>query len=93
MQAMSGYRCVNYYELCRLCTASHGIKKVNIFGDEGRRCNLYEKIAGCLPIDVSICHDHHRHRCFWRCSVSTGKPSEIRQESPRYLIELLSASK
>lgn len=55
MYTMSGYRCVNYYELCRLCTASHGIKKVNIFGEEGRRCNLYEKIAGCLPIDVSIC--------------------------------------
>lgn len=50
---MSGYRCVNYYELCRLCTASHGIKKVQIFGEEGRKKNLYEKIADCLPIDVS----------------------------------------
>lgn len=52
---MSGYRCVNYYELCRLCTstASHGTKKVHIFSEEGRKKNLYEKIAGCLPIVVS----------------------------------------
>lgn len=50
---MSGYRCVNYYELCRLCTASHGTKKVNIFSEEGRKKNLYEKISGCLPIVVS----------------------------------------
>lgn len=53
---MSGYRCVNYYELCRLCTstASHGTKKVHIFSEEGRKKNLYEKIAGCLPIVVSF---------------------------------------
>lgn len=51
---MSGYRCVNYYELCRLCTASHGTKKVHIFSEEGKRKNLYEKISGCLPIDVSL---------------------------------------
>lgn len=52
---MSGYRCVNYYELCRLCTstASHGTKKVHIFSEEGRKKNLYEKIANCLPIVVS----------------------------------------
>lgn len=51
---MSGYRCVNYYELCRLCTASHGTKKVNIFSEEGRKKNLHEKISGCLPIIVSL---------------------------------------
>lgn len=49
---MSGYRCVNYYELCRLCTASNGFRKVHIFGEEGRRKNLHEKIIECLPIDV-----------------------------------------
>lgn len=51
---MSGYRCVDYYELCRLCTASHCTKKVNIFSEEGKKKNLYEKISGCLPIVVSI---------------------------------------
>lgn len=51
---MSGYRCVNYYELCRLCTASHGTKKINIFSEEGRKKNLHEKISGCLPIVVSL---------------------------------------
>ncbi|XP_031620758.1 transcription factor Sp3 isoform X2 [Contarinia nasturtii] len=50
---MSGYKCVDYYELCRLCTASNGTKKVHIFSEEGRKKNLYEKIAGCLPIVVS----------------------------------------
>lgn len=51
---MSGYRCVNYYELCRLCTASQGTKKVHIFSEEAKRTNLLEKISGCLPIVVSI---------------------------------------
>lgn len=51
---MAGYRCVNYYELCRLCTASHGAKKVHIFSEEGKQKKLLEKISGCLPIVVRI---------------------------------------
>lgn len=51
---MSGYRCVNYYELCRLCTASQGTKKIHIFSEEAKRTNLLEKISGCLPIIVSF---------------------------------------
>lgn len=51
---MSGYRCVNYYELCRLCTASQGTKKVHIFSEEAKKTNLLEKILGCLPIVVSL---------------------------------------
>lgn len=54
---MSGYRCVNYYELCRLCTASQGTKKVHIFSEEAKKTNLLEKILGCLPIVVSVRDD------------------------------------
>jgi len=50
---MSGYRKVNYYELCRLCTSSEG-NKMNIFRDEGRRRQLQTKIQTYLPIQVNI---------------------------------------
>lgn len=50
---MSGYRCVNYYELCRLCTASHGVK-THIFSDEGRKKDLNRKISICLPVVVNF---------------------------------------
>lgn len=50
---MSGYRKVNYYELCRLCTSSEG-SKVNIFREEGRRRQLQTKIQTYLPIQVSV---------------------------------------
>lgn len=49
----AGYRCVNYFELCRLCTSSAGAK-TNIFSDEGRKIDLIGKIAVCLPVVVSI---------------------------------------
>jgi hypothetical protein len=49
--AMSGYRRVNYYELCRLCTSSEGVK-VHIFREEGRRRQLPTKIQICLPLQV-----------------------------------------
>ncbi|KAK0180609.1 hypothetical protein PV327_002974 [Microctonus hyperodae] len=48
---MSGYRRVNYYELCRLCTSSDG-SKINIFRDDGRRRQLQTKIQTYLPIQV-----------------------------------------
>lgn len=48
-----GYRCVNYFELCRLCTSSAG-NKVNIFSDEGRKKDLIGKISVCLPVVVSV---------------------------------------
>uniref|UniRef100_A0A1B6GH52 Protein krueppel n=1 Tax=Cuerna arida TaxID=1464854 RepID=A0A1B6GH52_9HEMI len=51
---MSGYRRVNYYELCRLCTASEGTK-MHIFREEGRRRQLPSKIQLCLPLQV--CED------------------------------------
>ncbi|XP_048509887.1 zinc finger protein 853-like isoform X2 [Athalia rosae] len=61
---MSGYRRVNYYELCRLCTSSEG-NKMNIFRDEGRRRQLQNKIQICLPVQVLeddslpkiVCHE------------------------------------
>lgn len=49
---MSGYRCVNFYELCRLCTASQG-KKINIFSEEGKQKCLKENISKALHITVS----------------------------------------
>lgn len=52
-KTMSGYRKVNYYELCRLCTSSEG-NKMNIFRDEGRRRQLQTKIQAYLPIQVSV---------------------------------------
>lgn len=50
---MSGYRRVNYYELCRLCTSNEGTK-MNIFREEGRRRQLQTKIQTCLPIQVRL---------------------------------------
>lgn len=50
---MSGYRRVNYYELCRLCTSSEG-SKMNIFLEEGRRRQLQTKIQTYLPVQVGI---------------------------------------
>lgn len=50
---MSGYRCVNYYELCRLCTNTTGTR-THIFSDEGRKKDLIGKIAVCLPVVVSF---------------------------------------
>ncbi|XP_037924538.1 transcription factor Sp4 isoform X2 [Hermetia illucens] len=48
---MSGYRCVNYYDLCRLCTSSTG-SKINIFSQEGRKKNLHQKIIESLPVMI-----------------------------------------
>lgn len=50
-KTMSGYRKVNYYELCRLCTSSEGTK-INIFRDEGRRRQLQTKIQTYLQVQV-----------------------------------------
>ncbi|XP_063701041.1 zinc finger E-box-binding homeobox 1-like [Culicoides brevitarsis] len=48
---MGEYRCVNFYELCRLCTASQG-KKVHIFSEEGKQKSLQLKINKGLLINV-----------------------------------------
>lgn len=50
---MGEYRCVNFYELCRLCTASQG-KKVHIFSEEGKQKQLQAKINKGLLINVSF---------------------------------------
>lgn len=42
---MSGYRCVNFNDLCRLCSSA-GNNNVQIFNDE----ILQKKIGECLPI-------------------------------------------
>lgn len=48
---MSGYKRVNYYELCRLCTSSEGVK-IHIFCEDGKRRQLQNKIQICLPLQV-----------------------------------------
>lgn len=90
---MSGYRCVNYYELCRLCTASHCSKKVHIFSEEGRKKNLYEKIAGCLPIVVSpliqwcvrlnFVYDFTAKMCLFQFAFRSVKRTNCRKSSVR----------
>lgn len=42
---MSGYRCVNFNDLCRLCS-NPGSNTTNIFTDD----QLQKKISECLPI-------------------------------------------
>ncbi|XP_022192795.2 zinc finger and BTB domain-containing protein 24 [Nilaparvata lugens] len=48
---MSGYRRVNYYELCRLCTTSEG-SKLDIFRSEGKKRQITTKIEACLSFPV-----------------------------------------
>lgn len=45
---MSGYRCVNFTDLCRLCSSA-GNNNIQIFSDE----SLQKKIAECLPITLN----------------------------------------
>lgn len=46
---MAGYRCVNFYDLCRLCSSVKDEKNVQIFTTDG----LLKKINDCLPITLS----------------------------------------
>lgn len=45
---MSGYRCVNFTDLCRLCSSA-GNNNIHIFTDE----SLQKKITECLPINLN----------------------------------------
>lgn len=45
---MSGYRCVNFTDLCRLCSGA-GSNNIQIFADDG----LQKKITDCLPISLN----------------------------------------
>lgn len=45
---MSGYRCVNFDALCRLCSSA-GNNNIQIFADE----SLQKKISECLPIALN----------------------------------------
>lgn len=46
---MAGYRCVNFYDLCRLCSSVAGNKNVQIYSNE----NLLRKIKECLSITLN----------------------------------------
>lgn len=43
--------CINYYDLCRLCTDSAN-QKTDIFSPEGRAKNLSQKIFEVLSLQV-----------------------------------------
>lgn len=44
----AGYRCVNFNDLCRLCSSA-GSNNIQIFADE----SLQKKISECLPISLN----------------------------------------
>jgi len=46
---MAGYRCVNFYDLCRLCSSVAGDKNVQIYSNE----TLLKKIKECLSITLN----------------------------------------
>lgn len=50
---MTGYKRVNFYELCRLCTSSQQRDKIHIFREEGKKMQLQHKIQTCFPLLVS----------------------------------------
>ncbi|KAF5290111.1 hypothetical protein FQA39_LY14892 [Lamprigera yunnana] len=49
---MSGYKRVNFYELCRLCATNQQKEKTHIFQEEGRKIQLQNKIQSCLSLKV-----------------------------------------
>ncbi|XP_032577923.1 transcription factor Sp2 [Drosophila sechellia] len=49
--AGSNVRCINYYDLCRICTDSTD-HKTNIYSPEGRAKNLSQKILECLSLQI-----------------------------------------
>lgn len=72
---MSGYRYVNFDELCRLCTANSE-SKVNIFSAEGRRRHLATKIYDCLSFMVSV------WKLNWVHKILTSKDVQINDKDP-----------
>ncbi|XP_036673756.3 transcription factor Sp2 [Drosophila suzukii] len=49
--AGSNVRCINFYDLCRICTDSSD-HKTNIYSPEGRAKNLSNKILECLSLQI-----------------------------------------
>ncbi|XP_022213510.2 LOW QUALITY PROTEIN: proline-rich protein 36 [Drosophila obscura] len=47
----SNVRCINYYDLCRICTDSSD-QNTNVFSAEGRAKNLSCKIYECLSLQI-----------------------------------------
>lgn len=50
---MTNVKSVNFYDLCRICTATTE-QKIDIFSPEGKTKNLCAKITECLPLTVSF---------------------------------------
>ncbi|KAH8242778.1 hypothetical protein KR032_002145 [Drosophila birchii] len=50
--AAANVRCINFYDLCRICTDSSD-QKTNVYSPEGRAKNLSSKISECLSLQVS----------------------------------------
>ncbi|KAH8361701.1 hypothetical protein KR200_003222 [Drosophila serrata] len=49
--AAANVRCINFYDLCRICTDSSD-QKTNVYSPEGRAKNLSSKIFECLSLQV-----------------------------------------
>ncbi|XP_017076506.2 transcription factor Sp4 [Drosophila eugracilis] len=49
--AGNNVRCINYYDLCRICTDSSD-HKTDIYSPEGRAKNLSHKILECLSLQI-----------------------------------------
>ncbi|KAH8288389.1 hypothetical protein KR054_002096 [Drosophila jambulina] len=49
--AAANVRCINFYDLCRICTDSSD-HKTNVYSSEGRAKNLSSKISECLSLQV-----------------------------------------
>ena len=50
---MANVKSVDFYDLCRICTATTE-QKIDIFSPEGKTKNLNDKIAECLSLNVNI---------------------------------------
>ncbi|XP_044763031.1 RB-associated KRAB zinc finger protein [Coccinella septempunctata] len=76
---MSGYKRVNYYELCRLCATNQQKEKTHIFQEEGRKIQLLSKIQSCLSLTVYE-HDFLPKVVCSKCLKSLESYYSFRQE-------------
>lgn len=62
---MSGYKRVNFYELCRLCASNQQKEKTHIFHEEGKKIQLQNKIQSCLSLTVRTTAKQNAPRVFY----------------------------
>lgn len=74
---MSGYKCVQFSDLCRLCTSSTGTK-IQVFSEEGNKLELNKKINDFLSVVISDRDKLPKLICSI-CMESVQQISEYRQ--------------